>query len=655
MTANKIVFKENFTILLSEIIKDLSNNYANAYVAIDNSGNHKLIYALICNRNALPRLGDAKDLLLFKHPMINTLLTFGYMNIYDDFDSFILIYNKPLGGKFLTTNKFDQFRRDKRTTKFLLQTAQLISALQSLGIYHGNINIDNLYWQDEEQTQLCFGDFLGDIYSINIDPLYETISMMQCHRFAKSSVKICHDIYAFGMLFFILIGGKKIKPIEVNKLIKLKIQNTSYGAIDNFVPANRITKNAFFIFLRNCLVDSDALIWSIDELLDWLVNKKIQTIRAMENLETILSSVVFDGKQYTNIRLLAHDMFLKWDLALEFFIAPAFLDWLNENRNYIEIDDIYEQANNSKTKRLDENVSLAQLLMLMDKQAPVRYKKLALFYPSIHNAIIYCLINKKSYAGLLQLWSTQLFEYWLNVNANNKAYESDYNNLLEYKHIALADNGYFSGLPKYIYMANDHIHCLSPLLLDFVVTDISGLLKIIAKRINIFIKADLLLDYYIVAFLYARTNLISNTIFNLYTGGGLMNKYCAEVLIFHNIFMKYKNFDYKVISKIFFKHIDFILQKINNKNSRKSMLDKAINSCRNGDLDTVSKILFDSEMERKDYEAFLWARSEYIANVNILNHVDDSQEKRLVLISKQIVSIISIASILLSLFIVFFL
>lgn len=515
------VLEERYQIDLSKPLTRLNTKTAEAYEARDNQEPNRKLYALVCHNSTIPRLSTIRVLQATTHPCIMNLIAAGLVPLSQNSETrYVIIHEQPSGqtlAQFLEKRPgMDEYYI---ISQILSPLAEAISHLQGLGLTHGRINPDNVYFTDKAMLGECVSEPCG--YS---QPFYfETLERMQAYPAAKGSSNN-PDFYALGVLLaYTLFGAKHFANISKETLMHLIFREGTYHAIIR----NQPHPEAFGDFLRGVLHDDPDDRWNWKQLRPWLNGRHFNVLVPPSPTANIRPFEYMDKQAYTR-RELAEHLFRDWVNIPAALKDKQFMHWLGvslKNKPLAEqIERIIDVLNQLTVKQeLQFNEQLMRILILLDPQGPIRMSPLAFFPDGLGWLYLDYFKNQdeKEMNLLLHFMEQNMLLFWVNLRNTGKdkgeepeidRYDALHNIIarLDKMRLCLRNRGVGFGSERILYEMNPSLPCQSPLVQGKYITDAKGLMIELDRIASTLQNKKNAIDNHIFGFLACKLGLQNN-------------------------------------------------------------------------------------------------------------------------------------------------
>lgn len=503
------VLRDRYTVRSNQPLPDLSTPNAEAFVAEDKRDPKRQLFALICRPDLPPRVTVMRALKGLLTPGMIQLVEWGPMNWQPaGRQCMTVIYERPIG-KRLMANMRSECRRVDEYAITARVVEPLVSAIRELtqrGITHRAIRATNLFYMDEGGERIALGDCVTSPPGMDQPLPFETIESGMANPVARGSGTYSDDLYSLGVtLVFLLLGRNPVGHMDDEQVLKQKIRQGSYATL---VGEERLPL-AMIELLRGLLCDDPDQRWDSESLDLWLSGRRLSPLQQRHE-KRAARGFPFNGKEYFNCRELAAAMAQHWDLAIPPVLEGKLELWLrraveDKDRAQAVADTVRLVLNGGGERRSAADLMLCKVLILLDPNAPIRYKGFNAMPDGVGSALAAVMAKKSDTRLLAEVILREVPKLWFEARSqyvpDNSLMEGNFRELKGY----LGQTGMGFGLERCLYELNDALPCQSPLVGEEYVVELKQLLPALnaaaAKRSDF--KA-LPVDRHVAAFMGAR-------------------------------------------------------------------------------------------------------------------------------------------------------
>ena len=294
---------------------------------------------------------------------------------------------------------------------------------------------------------------------------------------ARGSGTFSDDLYSLGVtIAFLLLGRNPVAHLDDENLLKMKIQQGSYATLvgDTRIPL------AFIELLRGLLYDDPDMRWDIEALDLWLQGRRLSPLQQRHE-KRAARGFPFNGKEYFNCRELAAAMARNWDAAIPPVLEGKLELWLrraveDKERAQAVADVVRWALNGGAERRVVADQMLCKVLILLDPNAPIRYKGFNAMPDGVGTALAAVMAQKGDTRLLAEVILREVPKLWFEARKHylpdNSLMEGNFKELKNY----LSQTGMGFGLERCLYEMNDALPCQSPLVGEEYVVELKDLL-----------------------------------------------------------------------------------------------------------------------------------------------------------------------------------
>jgi serine/threonine protein kinase len=362
----------------------------------------------------------------------------------------------------------------------------LIEFAESRHLALGNINPKNIIISEQ-------GDFvLNECFSnITSQPNHYTApELVDCESFSLGKI-VQNDLYSLGVTLYYAATGdlpwQNLEPQEYN-LIRLK-SGTKFlfkelkklpTFLSNLIAA--LVTNPYDRLDLKSLKQSLQKNFNFDYLKN---NSKLQNVK-----------IYFNGKEFSNPLILAHDLFNNWDKALSFVQEESVVKYL-----------LSKYGSNIVLENIDfvslmPEMKLENILQIIDPYGPIRIQNFAIHYSALADSLMYSYINNQE-DRVLKI--TKIIGNWQLFKKHSQT-DLEYSQMLQ--NIANIFDRYnpMFGVERLLYATNPYLHCLSEAVINKYVLTLEECLIALENKLA---EEEFIVDNHLIAFLADRLNVTS--------------------------------------------------------------------------------------------------------------------------------------------------
>ncbi|MCK5658307.1 MAG: serine/threonine protein kinase [Alphaproteobacteria bacterium] len=460
-------------------------------------------FALICGCATVPRVTTIGSYKGLKSLHILRLIEAGVIDwMPENCQKFALIYEKPAGKKMMESADAIPYKvsEDHLIPMIIAPAVKALSDFRNIDFIHGAINAENIYMSGMQGTErIILGDCLSSAPSLQQHPLYEMASRAVAQASGRGPGTIKDDLYALGICVVMAARGKNFMlGKSPQQIIYEKIEHGSYGAI---IGRERIP-GGVSEFLRGVLNDDDDQRWSIDDAMRWLEGRHINPKPSRVILKAA-RPLIFREQKYLDLRSLAEEFSKNVSDAGVEIEKGQFELWLKRNFEdkalRARFDDICE-----KEKTAPRDRWIFSVCMALDPFGPLRYKGRSIFPGGLGMALAEAIAQNEDIQIYGEMVLQQFFNDWIGQIFDELPDAAGIMSILEKSRAVLSQKMPGYGIERVLYMLDQEVACMSPILRDYFVLSPGNLLLALESISQSGTRPDTILDRHMIAFISVR-------------------------------------------------------------------------------------------------------------------------------------------------------
>jgi len=485
-------------------LEHLDHGEVKAYAAKARRGGVNF-YALVCEPHITPRLKAAAVYETISNKETPPLIKRGV--VYwppARAERYVMVFQDTLGQPLL---KPDQplamgLSNDVVMEKVLRPLVNILLDYRDRDFFHGGIRLSSLFDGGSNSfDNVVLAPSLDGPPSCFQSALYETIYRSMAQPNARGQGRQTHDLYALGVVLAVMLRSTDpLEGLSDKEIIERKLEEGSYSTItgkDRF-------KGSILELLRGLLHDDDDQRWTIEEIKEWLDGSRL-TPRLASSRKKSDRSIAFGGERYFYLPILAMNLDRNTTEAKRIVEEGDLEHWLSRSLGqdtvFESVKDMIERVRLQGQGPGYQDRLVSNLSMVLDPQAPIRYKKLAVFPDGIGTALAEAMVQKTDLSlfadvlgqGLVGSWTVQQHE----AGFDSGLLRHDYDLCVKF----LRKPGIGLGLERCLYQLNTQTHCLSDKLTGYHVLSGDELLLALDDICKKGATPGLFIDRHIGAFL----------------------------------------------------------------------------------------------------------------------------------------------------------
>lgn len=506
-TGSKSIEIGNFRVFSNLRLPEFDMGHSKAYAADNLRRDEGSAFALVTD----PVLPTRYDVLNF----LNGVHMAGQIDLLDHEIAYwppfgrktmVLFYEKPPGGRFAVSNGKQPTVDDHAIATVVLEPLMnVLQAFGDKGISHRSIRASNLFYADPMQERVIVGDCASGPPGYDQPLVYETTERMTADPAGRGEGSLTDDLYALGMtLVEVGIGHQPLQNLSDQEILELKLTKGSFQAIASCEKLPLILIEP----VRGLLCDDPDERWGFAELNAWLDGRRTKPVQANTEKRAARSQNL-SGTDYYTVRSLAQGIATNWVSALAPLRDGSIEIWLRRGLGDNERAKALSEASRQlqwagADKRSAEDVLVARAILILDPRGPLRFKGFSAMIDGLGGMLSYDVQHGRGPQRFSDLILRDVPSFWF---GRQQGYSPDivrlqqiYKNLRYY--VQQQSTGY--GYERCLYSLVRNQHCLSPLIEQEYVVDITQLLPALEKAAETESEDSWPVDRHIAAFIATR-------------------------------------------------------------------------------------------------------------------------------------------------------
>jgi len=510
-----------FRINLNAPLTEFTASTAIAYEANDIDGGGKPYVALVCEANSIQRLHLIGPLLNAPHPNLMALVTSGVVSLSQPKEErFVLLYERPKGERL---SKLIQMSKNPPSFDFICHNiiaplALAIQHMNDIGIPHGNVNCDNIFFDPRGTVGAVIGPCTRHPSGYSQPFYYEPVERIQALPAGKGEGDSTQDFYALAVVILhIIYGMNHFVGMTENELVRKILKEGAFNALTR----HKDMPEVFYDFFRGLLSPNSQDRWNYRYLKAWLDGKRYNVMPTPPPQEAI-RPFEFNGDIAYNRREVADIFFHNWDSVPEIFAGGQLSTWVaislrNKELNEYLLRTAKVIGNASKKNDAYINEQIMRAISVFDPAGPVRISNLSFHLEGINTLFAYKFFAQEmdEIYNLVQFIELSMFHFITNQKTKepDKIAETAGSNLsaifmrLDRLRSITRNTGLGFGPERVLYDLNPGMKCISPLLAGTHVSNLSSMLNELDKIAPRLSQTNDPIDSHIAAFIASHLNI----------------------------------------------------------------------------------------------------------------------------------------------------
>jgi len=506
----EISASENYTVLAGARVPDFDLGKIRAYAVRDERGAKENLVARICPPEAMPRLqnvGQVRNLTeaSLLRPLDYSTVTWPGI----DGSSTALIFARPMHGTLMSADDttINPMHPDEITRCLFGPAVLTLGYMSQRSVTHRAIRPDNIYWDGLMKTSVQLGDCLSTGPAMMQPVLFESIESGMTPPVGRGPGTIADDFYALGVTTLILsLGRVPLQGLSPEEIVREKLRHGSFAALmEGERPPFGLRE-----LLRGLLSDDTHNRWGLEQLEQWLGGGQRSSVQKVRT-GSVPRSFRFDGKDYSNYRLLADAFGRDLKKAASAIGDPKFDEWLRKGLNDHSLADrmqaVLNAGSDSGRAARPGASQVTRVCLLLDPYGPIRAKGLVAMPSGIGSSLSDAFIRKDTAAieSLRNCLQDGAPADWFKLKGETETiiYEQKIK-LFDRMQQFLGNKAMGYGIERCLYTLDPYHACRSAVTDGAAVTEARELLPAIEKVVQRRGEFSPIVDRHLIAFIVTR-------------------------------------------------------------------------------------------------------------------------------------------------------
>ncbi len=503
-----VLIRDRYLVDTGSPITALDSPSAKAFKVEDRQDLGRKLFALICTSDLPTRIDTMRYMKRDLPPGVLSLIDWDVVHWPPwGQNTMVVVFEQPLGGRVESRLA----RKETRITEYDVPrrlVEPLMSPLQALSDEnepHRAIRADNLFFLDEEMTEIVLGENVTSPPGYDQPIMYEPLDRAMASHEGRGIGTAADDIFALGVTIGLLVlGYNPLAKVKDADQIRLRCQQGSYVTIfgDARVPLPLMEP------LRGMINDEPESRWSFTDLTNWLTGQQTGTIKKKGLIRADVP-FTFRGADYISAKTLALHFCNHVPEAARAINDESFSVWLKRglgDKGKAEaVKSVVQGALFHKEGyQGTDDYLVAKVATILDPSSPIRYKGFSLMPDGYGTFVAIQAARNKNTEIAIQLLTHDIPAMWFNLQEpsfpGTSTLTQTFAKLKGF--LSINETGY--GIERLLYEISPSLPCQSPLLDKSCVVSIEHLLPALEFVSNHTDTQQSPTDRHIVAFIAAR-------------------------------------------------------------------------------------------------------------------------------------------------------
>ena len=505
-----------YLVRMNTPLPELNTAFAKAYAVQDEKDHARALYALVCDPKMPVRSNAVKALLGVAIPHMVSLLAAASTELSGiNARRLVLVYERPRGSALasILAERAKPFPESFISEHVVAPLGAIIDQLSDLGLCHGRINPNNIFFADEITLGECISEPCG--YSQPF--LFEVPERAQAAPAGKGESAPPQDVYALGVLAAYLRMGAHFAEARTSAEAHIG-RALGTGSYDT------LTRNIDFSdgmtdLLRGTLHDNPHERWTWEEINLWTRGRRFNMLPP--GAPSAGSRPFFIGNEsFNHLRDLAQGLYMHWDLTGKLLLEGTLIRWVDLTTGRKDVAEHLRRAVATLAAASSRGLNPAQVdemitrcLIILDPLAPISVPGLRVHVMGLGTLLadLMRLEANDKIQALLEIINLGLANLWADLQKRKEdQLPVDFTSMLwklDRARVVLRAQGLGFGLERVLYDLNPDLGCQSPLLGGHYAANVREMLTILERAAATRFRGEAPMDRHIAAFIASKLNL----------------------------------------------------------------------------------------------------------------------------------------------------
>ncbi len=409
---------------------------------------------------------------------------------------------------------FEPLSDEQIATRLIRSILPALREIESRRTAHRAIRPTNLFYAGESRSAIILGP-PGLAPPGQDQPSYlEPLESAMTDPRARIGSTFSDDMFALGVTVLMLATGRN--PLKSEKPEAITAKRLEMGSFEAMATGFRLSTTMTEI-VRGLLVDSRRERWGLAEVTQWVVDGRRPNPPRVSQPKVAGRPLKIGSDEVSSARSLAFGISRNWDHAGKLLTSEEFQTWLRRSLAEEAVVDrvtkvtrgAHETTHRERADKLTLNVLLA-----LDPAGPMRYRDLSFQLEGLPNLLAGVLADadgeRDAAADLSTLVANGLWSGWAIMQGTLGNEAARIRSMLERQRTVVTTRDPGAGIERCLYELSPAVPCLSPLLIESCVVDLSDLMVALDRLPRDAFVEDFLTDRHILAFLAAHSSKITD-------------------------------------------------------------------------------------------------------------------------------------------------
>lgn len=611
-----VVFGKSVRINPRQVLPAFSAEPVKAYAATDQQHDRTApCVALICSPDAVPRRKSASIYKSLNDPGLLRLLSSGpvYWPPVGE-ERYVFLYENTAGAAICADrNKIFLGWKQERTMDIAFQSLfKIFFEMKRQDFFHGSLSPANLFFHKGSNTSLVFGDGLSAPPGFFQPALCETIERGMVNPTGRGLGTIADDLYAFGATLALIMREPDTDLLEKNRMeiVREKIEEGSYSVL---VGRERLSIPVQEL-LRGLLNDDPAQRWGVEDVQNWADGKRPGPRQPLRRKKGV-RAINFCGKNHFFSHTLALDISRDPAIFTKLVEDGQFEQWLArslDDKDTLErsLAAVKNTKNQGRDKSFDELLSTNVRSALMPEW-PIEFKGQTFSLEGVDTALAAAFVRGDDIRIYHELFDKAVFLNLIYMREGHQDTAAKWLARFDDCRLFVKQMRAGYGLERCLYSLNQNVHCLSPKLKGYFVTNGEEMIRAFEHMAERNKHPELFLDRHSVAFLCElEARCVEGFLYEL-NSPEKHKQIMGNLKTLAQLQRRYKIAQLPNVARAFAEIMAPVYERFHDRSIRGNIEGQVKSAVRSGDLNGMVAALDNTEVTSKDTANYKKAMMEY--------------------------------------------
>lgn len=512
-----IELSDRYEVYADQPLPFLNSPGTEAVAVHDHRNPSRSLFALICRRELPPRTDAIRSLSHVESSAFLTPRASGVVTLATDQSRrYVVVFEQPRGDRAQMDpdTNFQPLSEDDLIRGVIVPMISILREIGGRVMAHRAIRADNIFISGGSNQEIMLGECVSTPAGYYQPLIYEPIDASMANPSGRGAGYISDDFYALGVLIAVLTsGGNPIPHMTDEEVVASKIAIGSYATL---VGQARVSLKLMEA-LRGLLCDDPQERWGITDLELWANGRHLSPKQATLPPKAA-RTFEFADQEFITAPGLSFAMGKHWAKAQETLRDDGLEGWVR--RSLADEKRASAILKASRMSRLSgdggggQDKSLAGVLVALDHTAPIRYKTVAARIDGLAQALAIDFEREHVPQMISEIVRSKMHKAWIESQPSMRPdfvpWIRQADTIENFVNRGRA--GY--GPERALYECNSGWPCLSPLLRNDFVNEITDLLPALERLAEAGVPQGEPIDRHIAAFCGARSKNLSERLLN---------------------------------------------------------------------------------------------------------------------------------------------